>query len=50
MVRNTWSEANLSIKEQKLLELVEGITYQTLVLSIIHKYVSGSLQDITANK
>lgn len=28
----------------------EGIPYQTLVSSIIHKYVSGSLQDITANK
>ena len=28
----------------------EGIPYQTLVSSIIHKYISGSLQDITANK
>ena len=28
----------------------EGIPYQTLVSSIIHKYVSGSLQDIAANK
>jgi predicted DNA binding CopG/RHH family protein len=28
----------------------EGIPYQTLVSSIIHKYVSGSLQDIVANK
>ena len=28
----------------------EGIPYQTLVSSIIHKYVSGSLRDITANK
>jgi predicted DNA binding CopG/RHH family protein len=28
----------------------EGIPYQTLVSSIIHKYVSGSLQDLTANK
>jgi predicted DNA binding CopG/RHH family protein len=28
----------------------EGIPYQTLVFSIIHKYVSGSLQDIVANK
>jgi predicted DNA binding CopG/RHH family protein len=28
----------------------EGIPYQTLVSSVIHKYVSGSLLDITANK
>ena len=30
--------------------LEEGIPYQTLVSSILHKYVSGSLQDIAANK
>ena len=28
----------------------EGLPYQTFVSSIIHKYISGSLQDITANK
>lgn len=28
----------------------EGIPYQTLVSSIIHRYVSGSLRDIVANK
>lgn len=28
----------------------EGIPYQTLVSSILHKYVSGSLHDLTANK
>ncbi len=28
----------------------EGIPYQTLVSSIIHKYISGSLVDLTANK
>jgi predicted DNA binding CopG/RHH family protein len=28
----------------------EGIPYQTLVSSIIHKYISGSLRDITADK
>ncbi|MFK5950613.1 MAG: hypothetical protein QM500_17815 [Methylococcales bacterium] len=27
----------------------EGLPYQTLVTSIIHKYVSGSLYDVTAN-
>ena len=30
--------------------VVEGIPYQTLVSSILHKYVSGSLHDVTANK
>ena len=30
--------------------LQEGMPYQTLVSSIIHKYISGSLQDLTANK
>jgi predicted DNA binding CopG/RHH family protein len=28
----------------------EGMPYQTLVASILHKYVSGSLYDVTANK
>lgn len=28
----------------------EGIPYQTLASSTIHKYISGSLQDLTANK
>ena len=28
----------------------EGIPYQTFVSSILHKYISGSLYDITANK
>ncbi|EAQ98048.1 CopG family antitoxin [Congregibacter litoralis] len=28
----------------------EGIPYQTLVSSIIHKYVSGSLKDVTEEK
>lgn len=28
----------------------EGIPYQTLVSSVLHKYVSGTLYDITANK
>ena len=30
--------------------LEENIPYQTLVSSILHKYVSGSLYDVTANK
>lgn len=28
----------------------EGIPYQTLVSSILHKYVSGSLHDVAADK
>jgi predicted DNA binding CopG/RHH family protein len=31
-------------------ESEEGFPYQTLVSSIIHKYVSDSLRDIAANK
>lgn len=30
--------------------MAEGLPYQTLVSSILHKYVSGSLQDIATNK
>ena len=30
--------------------LEEGIPYQTLVSSVLHKYVSGGLRDISANK
>lgn len=30
--------------------LIEGIPYQTLVSSILHKYASGSLHDVTASK
>lgn len=28
----------------------EGVPYQSLVSSVLHKYVSGSLFDVTANK
>lgn len=28
----------------------EGIPYQTLISSVIHKYISGSLQDVTPDK
>ncbi len=30
--------------------LEEGIPYQTLISSILHKYVSGSWRDLMANK
>lgn len=30
--------------------LEEGMPYQTLVSSILHKYVSGSLHDLAVNK
>lgn len=30
--------------------LEEGVPYQTLVSSVLHKYVSGGLYDVTANK
>jgi len=59
------SAANLTFKKDKRINIrisnrdlaavqakasEEGIPYQTLVSSIIHKYISGSLQDLTANK
>lgn len=42
------SNRDLTAIQSKALE--EGIPYQTLVSSIIHKYISGSFQDLTANK
>ena len=42
------SGRDLTAIQRRALE--EGMPYQTLVASILHKYVSGSLYDITANK
>jgi predicted DNA binding CopG/RHH family protein len=42
------SSRDLEAIQRRALE--EGIPYQTLVSSILHKYVSGSLYDITANQ
>ena len=42
------SGRDLSAIKRRALE--EGIPYQTLVTSILHKYVSGSLYDVTANR
>lgn len=42
------SSRDLQSIQKRALE--EGIPYQTLVSSILHKYVSGSLNDIVANK
>ncbi len=42
------SSRDLNSIQRRALE--EGIPYQTLVSSILHKYVSGSLNDIVANK
>jgi len=46
---------NIRISNRDLLAIQlkaskEGIPYQTLVSSIIHKYISGSLKDVSANK
>ncbi len=30
--------------------LEEGMPYQTMISSILHKFISGSLYDVTANK
>lgn len=58
IARNTFKKdkrINIRISHRDLIAVQsrafeEGIPYQTLVSSIIHKYVSGSLQDLTANK
>ncbi|GJM41288.1 MAG: hypothetical protein DHS20C20_15700 [Ardenticatenaceae bacterium] len=42
------SGRDLAAIQKRALE--EGIPYQTLIASILHKYVSGSLYDVTANK
>jgi predicted DNA binding CopG/RHH family protein len=42
------SSRDLSAIQRRALE--EGIPYQTLVSSIIHKYISGSLRDALSNK
>ncbi len=42
------SSRDLRSLQRRALE--EGIPYQTLVSSILHKYVSGALKDIVANK
>ncbi|MEM7738901.1 MAG: hypothetical protein AAF267_24295 [Deinococcota bacterium] len=42
--------SNRDLKAIQSRALEEGIPYQTFVSSIIHKYISGSLQDLTANK
>ena len=42
------SSRDLESLQRRALE--EGIPYQTLVSSILHKYVSGSLRDVAANK
>ena len=42
------SSRDLESLQRRALE--EGIPYQTLVSSVLHKYVSGGLHDMLANK
>jgi len=42
------SSRDLESLQRRALE--EGIPYQTLVSSVLHKYVSGGLRDLIANK
>ncbi len=42
------SSRDLSAIQRRALE--EGIPYQSLVSSIIHKYISGSLSDVLSSK
>ncbi|MDP1549744.1 MAG: hypothetical protein Q8L97_06240 [Nitrosomonas sp.] len=41
------SDRDLMAIQKRAME--EGMPYQTLIASIIHKYASGSLYDVTAN-
>ena len=42
------SSRDLTALQRRALE--EGIPYQTMISSILHKFISGSLYDVTANK
>ena len=42
--------SNRDLRAIQLKAYEEGIPYQTLVSSIMHKYISGSLKDILVNK
>ena len=42
------SNRDLTLLKRRALE--EGVPYQTLVSSVLHKYVSGGLHDVMANK
>ncbi len=42
------SGRDLAAIQRRALE--EGMPYQTLVASILHKYISGSLYDVRANR
>ena len=42
------SSRDLEALQRRALE--EGLPYQSLVSSVLHKYVSGSLKDVSANK
>lgn len=42
------SSRDLEALQRRALE--EGLPYQSLISSILHKYVSGGLRDISANK
>lgn len=50
--KDKWINIRLSGRDLSAIQrraLKEGIPYQTLVTSILHKYISGSLHDVTAN-
>jgi predicted DNA binding CopG/RHH family protein len=42
------SGRDLSVIQRRAME--EGLPYQTLVTSILHKFASGTLYDVSANK
>jgi predicted DNA binding CopG/RHH family protein len=42
------SNRDLTALQRRAVE--EGMPYQTMISSILHKFISGSLYDVTANK
>jgi len=41
---------NIRISSRDLEALQEGLPYQSLVASVLHKYVYGGLKDVAADK
>ena len=51
--KNKRINIRISVRDSQALQrraMEEGMPYQTLVSSVLHKYASGSFEDIAANK
>ncbi len=52
MAREHQLSINISKRDLELLQrraLKEGLSYQALIASVLHKYVSGSLEDVSSH-